>query len=65
LTNFPLKGTVVHTWWIDSHEEWIKETRLDIRTGSRTQVARSEESTCREHRQNFEADRGRDAAKGI
>ena len=33
----------------DSYEKWIKETRLDIRTGSRTQVARQKEGAREEN----------------
>jgi hypothetical protein len=41
------------------------EASVDASTGSHVEVARQKENAGGEHRQNPEADRGRDAAKGI
>jgi hypothetical protein len=36
LLDFQLQASAPYTWRTDSYEKWIKkETRLDIRTGSR------------------------------
>jgi hypothetical protein len=61
----PAKSIGAYAWRSDSYEEWNKETRLDIRTGSRAQVARKKENIHEENRQNPETDGGRDPSKGI
>jgi len=48
------------------YEKWIEEkTRLDIRTGSWTKIAREKENAREENRQVSEAQRRRDAAKSV
>jgi hypothetical protein len=42
LTTYQLQAPAFITG--DTYEEWKKETRLDIRTGSRTQVACAKEN---------------------
>ena len=42
-----------------------KETRLDIRTGSRAEDTRQKESAREENCKDSEADRGRDATKSV
>ena len=47
------------------YEKWIKETPLDIRPGSRPQVARTKESTRSINCAPFEKVRGRDTTKSV
>jgi hypothetical protein len=66
LISFQLKVPPLITGEQIRYEKWIKEeTRLDTRAGSRTQVARPQESTRKENCKDSKAHRGRDTAKGF
>jgi hypothetical protein len=47
------------------YEKRKKETRLDIRTGSRTKIAREKESAREENCKDPQANRGRDTTKSV
>jgi hypothetical protein len=54
--NVAILSLAQHSIHGDTDEKWIKETRLEIRTGSRTQVARAKKNASCENRTGFEAD---------
>jgi hypothetical protein len=49
----------------DTYEEWKKETRLDIRASSRTEVLGAKENASEENCQVAKALRRSDSAKGV
>jgi hypothetical protein len=49
----------------DSYEKWKEETRLDIRTGARTEIDGAQESARGKDSQEVKADWRRDATKGV
>jgi hypothetical protein len=62
LIDFQLQAPALHG---DSHEKWIKETGLDISTGSRAEDNGPQENPRRPNCQEVEADRRRHAPKSV
>jgi hypothetical protein len=62
LIDFQLQAPALHG---DSHEKWIKETRLDISAGSRAEDNGPQENPRRPNCQEVETDRRRHAPKSV
>ena len=60
--DFQLQVPALHG---DSHEKWIKETRLDISAGSRPEDNGPQENPRRPNCQEVETDRRRHAPKSV